>query len=231
LDHRSWLLVVSAASDFEPIPRLPHPIPRDNFWKQRSIFVTADEEKKEDRYDIYPYITVVTEQNTTDRWRVFSQKSVPDCGKSPDYRAFSEDKIRTYSFSREVNVTCWTTPAVIPDSYQCGPKCDPGMNPMWFKTTDNCFIADYNVKLPSNFSVWDQLRFCPHPLRQDSRFREQYGTATYCYSCAALSCPSIRFDSKNQSIDLACWDVGETVRADEYVDICPSLGWPVLTFD
>jgi hypothetical protein len=168
---------------------------------------------------VYPYITVVTEKNTTDRWKIFSQKSVPDCGKSPDYRAFSEDKVQTYSFSKEVNVSCWTTPAVIPDSYQCGPSCDPGMNGVWFKTVDDCFIADYNVQLPANFSVTEQLKFCPHTLRQDSRFREQYGTSTYCYSCSALTCPSKLFDSKNQTVDLSCWNVGETVRGDEYVHL------------
>jgi hypothetical protein len=144
---------------------------------------------------------------------------VPACGRSPDYRAFAEDKVRTYDFGATLNITCWTQPAVIPGFFQCGQFCDPGINPIWFKTMEDCYIADYNVQIPSNISILDQLKYCPNPLRQDSRFREQYGTSTYCYSCAALTCDSKFFDSKSQNVELSCWATGENVRGDEYAEV------------
>jgi hypothetical protein len=168
------------------------------------------------RGDVLPYLTVSTHPNSTDRWRVLSSKSVPVCISDPDFISIPEEQTRMYGFSTELNITCWTTPTAGVDTLH--PAAD-NTNPIsgrWYKTQDDCFIADYNLILPGERYLLEALKFCPRSLKQKAKLREQYGSSAYCYSCPALACPPTYIDTNQGNVELVCWSKGETVRGDEF---------------
>lgn len=144
----------------------------------------------------------------------------PDHNADQSFLAAATQVKMVYQPNTALNLTCWTSQARYPAYPDEQTRLRPNFDSLWFKTTDNCWVPDNSLQLPTTGAnlaqqLSDLLIYCPHTLRQAGRLRDQYQWQTWCYQSASLNGDSSQFMTQpNGDVDLECWKPSENVRGD-----------------